>query len=103
MNKHCSTQQKAMKNVLILTASFGDGHNAAARSLREGIELLNQDAKVEVADLFDSTYGALNTFLKHAYQGIVRYSPTLWSRLFTVFDNPALLGRQLNSMGRLRE
>ena len=28
-----------MKKILILTAGFGDGHNAAARSLRDAIEL----------------------------------------------------------------
>ena len=53
-----------MRKILILTASFGDGHNAAARNLRDGIELITDDAKVEVLDLFESTYGTLNTLLK---------------------------------------
>ena len=44
-----------MKKILILTASFGDGHNAAARNLRDAIELLTDDAKVEVLDVFEST------------------------------------------------
>ena len=29
-----------MKKILILTASFGDGHNAAARNLRDALELI---------------------------------------------------------------
>ena len=40
------------------------GHNAAARNLRDGIELITDDAKAEVLDLFESTYGTLNTLLK---------------------------------------
>ncbi len=36
-----------MKKILILTAGFGDGHNAAARSLRDAIEQLDEDARVE--------------------------------------------------------
>jgi processive 1,2-diacylglycerol beta-glucosyltransferase len=52
-----------MKKILILTAGFGDGHNAAARNLREAIDLVTDDAKVEVVDLFESTYSALNTLL----------------------------------------
>ena len=32
------------KKILILTAGFGDGHNAAARSLRDAIELIDEDA-----------------------------------------------------------
>ena len=92
-----------MKKILILTASFGDGHNAAARNLRDAIELITDEAKVEVLDLFESTYGTLNTLLKQTYQGLVRYAPTVWSGVFSVFDNPALFRRQIDTMGKLRE
>ena len=92
-----------MKKILILTASFGDGHNAAARNLREAIELATDRAKVEVVDLFESTYGALNTLLKQTYQGLVRYAPAVWSGVFSVLDNPTLFRRQMDSMGKLRE
>jgi UDP-N-acetylglucosamine:LPS N-acetylglucosamine transferase len=91
-----------MKKILILTAGFGDGHNAAARNLREAIELITEDAKVEVLDLFESTYGTLNALLKQTYQGLVRYAPTLWSGVFSVFDHPGLFRRQVDTMGRLR-
>jgi UDP-N-acetylglucosamine:LPS N-acetylglucosamine transferase len=92
-----------MKKVLILTASFGDGHNAAARNLRDAIELVTDDAKVEVLDLFEATYGTLNALLKQAYQGLVRYAPTVWAGVFSVFDNPDLFRRQVDSMSKLRE
>jgi UDP-N-acetylglucosamine:LPS N-acetylglucosamine transferase len=92
-----------MKRILILTAGFGDGHNAAARSLREAIEHTTDDAKVEVLDLFESSYGALNTFAKQAYLGIVKYAPVLWSGVFQVFDSPALFRQQMKGMGKLRE
>lgn len=74
-----------MKKILILTASFGAGHNTAARNLRDAIELLTDDAKVEVLDLFESTYGTLNSLLKQTYQGLMRYAPTVWfERLFAI-------------------
>lgn len=92
-----------MKKILILTASFGDGHNAAARNLRDAIELATDEAKVEVLDLFEATYGTLNSLLKQTYQGLVRYAPTVWSGVFSVFDNPALFRRQMGTMGKLRE
>ena len=94
---------ETMKKILILTASFGDGHNAAARNLRDAIEIVTDDAKVEVLDLFESTYGTLNSLLKQAYQGLVRYAPTIWSGVFSVLDNPALFRRQMDTMGKLRE
>jgi len=91
-----------MKKILILTAGFGDGHNAAARSLREAIELISDEATVEVLDLFESTYGTLNSILKHTYQGLVRYAPGLWSGVFSVFDNPSLFRSQVGTMGAIR-
>jgi processive 1,2-diacylglycerol beta-glucosyltransferase len=94
---------ETMKKILILTASFGDGHNAAARNLRDSIELITDDAKVEVLDLFESTYGTLNTLLKQTYQGLVRYAPTVWAGVFSVLDNPGLFRRQIDTMGKLRE
>jgi len=92
-----------MQKILILTASFGDGHNAAARNLREAIELVSDDAKVEVVDLFESTYGTLNAVLKQTYRGLVRYAPVVWSGLFSLLDNPTMLRRQIDTMGKLRE
>ena len=67
-----------MNKVLILTAGFGEGHNAAARGLRDGLELVDDEAKVEVLDLFESSYGAFNTFVKEAYLGLVKYAPGVW-------------------------
>src|SRR2546422_145610 len=92
-----------MKKILILTASFGDGHNAAARNLRDAIELIAEDAKVEVLDLFESTYGTINSLLKQIYQGLVRYAPTVWSGVFSVLDSPKLFRRQMDIPYKLRE
>jgi UDP-N-acetylglucosamine:LPS N-acetylglucosamine transferase len=92
-----------MKKILILTASFGDGHNAAARNLRDAIELSTDDAKVEVLDLFESTYTSLNALLKRAYNGLVRYAPSVWSTVFATFDSPTLFRRQMDTMGKLKE
>lgn len=76
-----------MKKVLILTASFGDGHNAAAHSVREAVELLDDSAAVEVLDLLDAAYGRLNTLAKQAYLGMVRYTPALWGGVYHLLDS----------------
>ena len=92
-----------MKRILILTAGFGDGHNAAARNLRDALELVTDEAKVEVLDLFESAYGVLNTLLKGTYRGLVRYVPGVGSGVFSAWDNPRLFRRQLGMMGKLSE
>jgi processive 1,2-diacylglycerol beta-glucosyltransferase len=90
-----------MKKILILTAGFGDGHNAAARSLRGAIELLDEDARAEVLDLFADSYGAFNTFAKKTYLGVVQYAPKLWGGIYSLLENP-FVERQLGGFTRLQ-
>src|SRR5580692_3455801 len=81
-----------MKKVLILTAGFGEGHNAAARNLRDALELVSDEVKVEVLDLFESSYGAFNTLAKNAYLGIVQYAPKFWGGIYSLLDTPKFSG-----------
>jgi UDP-N-acetylglucosamine:LPS N-acetylglucosamine transferase len=91
-----------MKRILILSASFGDGHNAAARSIRDTLELSGENVSAEVLDLFELASPRVNAVMKKAYQGIVRFAPSLWSRVFAVFDNPKLFEPQIRSMRKMR-
>ena len=91
-----------MKRILILSASFGDGHNAAARSIRDAIELSGEGTSTEFLDLFELASPRLNAVMKKAYQNIVRFAPSLWSRVFAVFDNPKLFVPQIRSMRKIR-
>ena len=75
-----------MKKVLILTAGFGDGHNAAARNLREALEQSSADVEVTVADLYERSYKQLNHIAKKAYLRAVRYAPKLWAGFFKLLD-----------------
>ncbi len=89
-----------MKKVLILTAGFGEGHNAAARNLRDALELASDDVKVEVLDLFESSYGAFNTFAKNAYLGMVQYAPRLWGGIYSLLDNSTFLENGVAGFGQ---
>jgi processive 1,2-diacylglycerol beta-glucosyltransferase len=91
-----------MKRVLILTASFGDGHNAAARNLCDALESLSNEAKVEVLDLFQSSYGSFNTMARKAYNGLVRFAPALWGGIYSLLDKPALSHNPYLRLGRLQ-
>jgi processive 1,2-diacylglycerol beta-glucosyltransferase len=91
-----------MKRILILSASFGDGHNAAARSIRDSMGLSGEETTTELLDLFEIASPRLNAVMKKAYQNIVRFAPSLWSRVFAVFDNPKLFVPQIRSMRKNR-
>ncbi len=76
-----------MKKVLILTAGFGDGHNAAARNVRDALEQTSPEVEVTVADLYERSYKRLNNIAKKAYLGAVRYAPQLWAGFFKLMDS----------------
>lgn len=91
-----------MKKVLILTASFGEGHNTAARSICEAIEMLDEDAVVEVLDLFAASYGRLHTFVKKMHLQIVQRTPRLWAELYHWLDTAPSLEGKLGVMTKLK-
>src|SRR5579872_2106130 len=91
-----------MKKVLILTAGFGEGHNAAARNLRDALELASDDVKVEVLDLFESSYGSFNTLAKKTYLGMVQYTPKFWGGIYSLLDNSTFIENRLAGFTRLK-
>jgi len=91
-----------MKKVLILTAGFGEGHNAAARNLRDALELISSDVQVEVLDLFESSYGRLNSLVKSAHLGVVRHAPTLWRGIYAMLDHVSFADSGIGGLTRLR-
>ena len=91
-----------MKKVLILRAGYGEGHNAAARNLRDALELVSDEAKVEVLDLFESAYGSFNSVVKNAYLGVVQYAPRFWGGIYSFIDNSTRLEKGLPGFTRLK-
>ncbi len=75
--------------VLILTASFGEGHNAAARGLQmafEEREWLSVCSKAHIVDICAVAYPRLNRFARWAYLKAINHMPKLWKRVFDRFD-----------------
>lgn len=86
-----------MKKILILTAAFGEGHNSAARGLRQGLlQLAGRDVRVEVHDLFAETYGPANTWAREMYLGLINQWPQTWGYVYRWLD------RQQKFAGALR-
>lgn len=92
----------AAKSILILTAGFGDGHNAAARNLCDALEQISPDAEVTVVDLYERSYKRLNKLARQAYHGAVRYTPKLWAGIFKLVDKAPWLTNGSHGLGRLR-
>ena len=88
-----------MKSLLILTASFGEGHNAAARNLREALAAVSPETKVIVCDPFLEAYGRLNRLCAKAYLGIINHLPGLWQKAFEILDKTELVEQHMGLHG----
>ena len=77
--------------MLILTAGFGEGHNAAARGLKEGFDSLGREVQADVLDLFEPAYGALYQKSRRHYLWLVNHAPELWAAIYAVLDCLPLL------------
>jgi processive 1,2-diacylglycerol beta-glucosyltransferase len=73
-----------MKKALILTAGFGEGHNAAARSLKAAFDKLGGTGSSEIADLFAECSPRLNQISRKAYLGMINRTPRLWSAVYAL-------------------
>ena len=76
-----------MKNILILTAGYGEGHNSAARGIRDGLRKVAPDAvHVELHDLFAETYGLANDWARVAYMAMINRTPQVWGVIYRWLD-----------------
>lgn len=76
-----------MKRILILTAGFGEGHNSAARGIRDGLsQVAPSGGQVEVHDLFAESYGFVNDWARIAYLSVIDRTPKVWDVVYRWLD-----------------
>lgn len=79
--------------ILILTAAFGDGHNAAARGLAAAIQLRGEPAVV--ADPFAESKPALNDFARRLYLTLINRAPHAWNLFYVACHHLPLIENSL--------
>ena len=89
-----------VKSVLILTAGFGEGHNAAARNLAEALVKMQPGVRVEVHDVFLEAYGWVDRLVQKMYIAVINHAPFLWSLAFGVLDRTSVVGDGVVVFGR---
>jgi len=88
--------------VLILTAGFGEGHNAAARSLAAAFDALQGPGTACVADAFALAAPRGNALARRSYVGLINRAPWLWRAAYDWMHRSALLPGLLRSLRRER-
>lgn len=91
-----------MKRILILSASFGEGHNSAARGVRDGVARVAPDAQVELRDLFAEAYGQLNERVRKTYLAIINRWPRSWGVVYRWLDSKKEFDKDFAKFSRLK-
>lgn len=69
--------------LLVLTASFGDGHNSAARGLADAMrQLAKSSVRVEVRDFIREAQPLVSRFLEKAYAATITHAPWAWRQFY---------------------
>src|SRR5262247_3579643 len=92
-----------MKKILILTAGFGEGHNSAARGVRDGLARIAPDqATVELRDLFAEGYGLINDLVRRSYLALVNSAPRAWGIVYRWLDRKTDYNVEFRRLTRLK-
>ena len=76
-----------MPRILILTASMGEGHNTAARNIRDALLAESGgDAEVLVADPYTRTNPVINKLMQKGYATAINRYPRAWRVVFELLS-----------------
>src|SRR5689334_11302292 len=91
------------KKILILTAGFGEGHNSAARGVRDGLaRIASNESTVELRDLFAEAYGLLNEVVRRSYLALVNSAPRAWGLVYRWLDRKTDYNKEFCRLKRLK-
>jgi processive 1,2-diacylglycerol beta-glucosyltransferase len=81
-----------MSKVLILTASMGEGHNTAARNIKEALDAESHGtAEVLVADPYTRTNPVFNRLMQRGYNIAINKYPRAWKVVFNLLSRPGVV------------
>jgi UDP-N-acetylglucosamine:LPS N-acetylglucosamine transferase len=91
------------KKILILTAGFGEGHNSAARGVRDGLARIASDqTEVDLRDLFAEAYGRVNDLVRRSYLALVNSAPRAWGLVYRWLDRKTDYDTEFQRLTRLK-
>jgi processive 1,2-diacylglycerol beta-glucosyltransferase len=85
---------------LILTAAYGEGHNAAARGLHAAFDELG--AESEIVDLFALTGGAFYERSRRGYLALINRTPKIWAFAYRLIDRFPVVQFTLPALAKMQ-
>ena len=88
--------------VLILTAGYGEGHNAAARALAAACDANYGAGTSRLVDVFEVVAPRFSRVSRRAYLALINAVPRVWSAVYAWADRSVLVPRAFWLLGRER-
>ena len=91
--------KEKQKKVLIFTSNFGNGHNAAAKGIAEGIAYeYGFDYNVEIVDFVELLSSLFNKVTTSGYKNTVKFTPNFYKFLFKSTNKYAEIIKLMNQL-----
>lgn len=91
----CFMEKRRLPRILIATAGYGEGHNSAARGVRDA---LAGRAEVRVTDLCAEAMPRMFRVTRAAYLWIISRLPRLWKLMYEVSDRRNLAEKPVKGL-----
>lgn len=91
-----------LDRVLILSASYGEGHQQAALAVQDALIAQYPGIDVKIIDYLHTVHPMLNSFARYCYLKSVRFAPALYGLFYkgtSRITPQSLLQRRLNHLG----
>lgn len=91
--------QSTTTRILIATAGFGEGHNSAAKGLKQA---LGSDEVAQIVDPCELAAPIINERVKVAYRRLTTHSPVLWKGIYDACDRSNFMKERVPIMRKVR-
>src|SRR3989338_4498126 len=76
-----------MKRILIVSATAGEGHKAAALAIKGSFDIINPpDYEIKIIDALEYTNSFFKWFYPRVYIFAVTYIPSIWGFSYYLYD-----------------
>ncbi len=90
-----------MSRILVLSASYGEGHNSAARALKAAFDE-QPGIQAELVDIFALRAPRLNNLSRRGYLKLINTAPKVWSGIYRWLDESARAPAMFRTLGSHR-
>jgi processive 1,2-diacylglycerol beta-glucosyltransferase len=91
-----------LKRVLILSASYGEGHHQASNAIKDAFLSISPESEIRIVDFMHMTHPVLDSVAKYCYLKSIRFVPSLYGLFYrrtSAISPKSPIQKKLNQLG----